>query len=109
MNMDMTQITIGSAKGRFTGTIEQAADWLERMQPSFPGIEFPDGSSEEIEVTGTPGAAGWRKGIEAALARAESGELAAPAPCCALASAGHADTCPARAAYLRDHAGAAGR
>lgn len=30
-------------------------------------------------------------------------------PCCSLARAGHADTCPQRAAYLRDYAAAAGQ
>ena len=67
-------ISVRSAKGKFQGTVEQAAAWLAEMQPAFPSIDTEDGNAE-IEVDGTPGASIYRRAIEAALAGVSIAEL----------------------------------
>lgn len=67
-------VSISSAKGKFQGTVEQAAAWLAEMQPAHPSIDTDDGNAE-IVVDGTPGASMYRRAIEAALAGVSIAEL----------------------------------
>jgi hypothetical protein len=67
-------MTTTTTKGTFSGTLDECAAWLAGMQPSGSSVDDGHGH-EHIEVEGTPGAAGWRRGIEAALARGETHSL----------------------------------
>ena len=68
----ITQITLTTTKGTFTGTRAECGAWLAEMQPSSVRAERGEVSAE-VEVAGTPGALTYERAIEAALAH-EAGE-----------------------------------
>ncbi len=64
--MNTSPLSLTTTHGRFSGTLDECAAWLAEHQPSSSRVDCGE-ISEEIEVSGTPGAAGWRKGIFAAI------------------------------------------
>ena len=63
----MSQTTLITTKGRYTGTAAECAAWLAEMQPSSVTAERSE-VSVEVEVEGTPGARVYERAIEAAFA-----------------------------------------
>lgn len=64
--MNTAPLSLTTTHGRFSGSLDECAAWLAEHQPSSSRVDCGE-ISEEIEVGGTPAAAGWRKGILTAI------------------------------------------